>query len=538
MGRMSDRETVDVLIVGSGPSGSLAAHELASKGFSVLCLEQGEWFDSSDFPGGKPEYELLTRQLWDTDPHLQDRLRDYPMNLDECEIPPVMFSAVGGSSVLFGAQWMRLRPTDFRIRTVDGISDDWPISYDDLAPFYDEVGAQIGLSGLGGDPAYPDHDFPLPPHPMGPAGVRMGEAMNRLGWHWWPGSNAIPTWQFKHMAQCVRWGVCERGCPAGAKASFDIAVWPHATRSGAQLRTGARVARITTDAKGRANGAIWVDREGSEHFAGANAVILAANGIGSPRLLLMSDDQHPDGLANSSGLVGKNLMMHPNPSAIGIYDDELESWNGPAGQLMYSLQFYETDLDRGFHRGAKWNLMPFPGVLNILNLFDNLPFEQRWGAGLHRLSQYAGKASIWFAGVDDLPEESNRVTLDPTLTDSSGLPAPRVHFRYSDNTRRSIEWNTQRMMETHREAGAAHVMRGPTWPSGHLLGTARMGDDPGASVVNGYGRCHDVSNLFIIDGSVMVTGGAVNPTGTIAAFALRAARHLARTASQLPAVAA
>jgi choline dehydrogenase-like flavoprotein len=535
---MSSVENVDVLIVGSGPSGSVTAHTLASQGFSVLCLEQGEWFDSSDFPGGKPEYELLTRQLWDTDPHLQGRLRDYPMNLDECDVAPAMFSAVGGSSVLFGAQWMRLRPTDFRIRSVDGIADDWPISYEDLAPFYDEIDAQIGVAGVSGDPAYPDHDLPMPPHPMGRTGVQMAEAMNRLGWHWWPGSNAIPSSAFKHMGQCVRWGVCERGCPAGAKASFDIAYWPHATKAGARLIAGARVARITLDSRGRANGAIWIDREGGEHFVGANTVVLAANGVGTSRLLLMSDDQHSDGLANSSGLVGKNLMMHPNAPAIGVYDDALQAWNGPAGQLLYSLEFYETDLARGFYRGAKWNLMPYPGVLSVLNLFDDLPFEQRWGTGLHQLSRYAGRASVMYANIDDLPEETNRVTLDPELTDSSGLPAPRVRYRFSENTRRNLKFQSDRMVEAHEAAGAAHVFRGPIYPSGHVLGTARMGNDPATSVVDSYGRSHDVPNLFIVDGSVMVTGAAVNPTATIAAFALRTARHIAETANQSAAVTA
>lgn len=535
---MADPETFDVLIVGGGPSGSVAAHTLACEGFSVLCLEQGEWFDPSDFPGGKPEYELLTRQLWDTDPHLQGRLRDYPMNLDECDIAPVMFSAVGGSSVLYGAQWMRLRTTDFRVRTTDGICDDWPISYDDLAPYYDEVDAHIGVSGVGGDPAYPEHDLPLPPHPIGRIGVRMAQTMNDLGWHWWPGTNAIPSSAFKHMGQCVRWGVCERGCPAGAKASFDIAYWPHATRAGAQLRTGARVARITLDARGRANGAIWIDRDGGEHAVAANAVILAANGMGTARLLLMSDDRQPDGLANSSGLVGKNLMMHPNATAVGLYDEELETWHGPAGQLLYSLEFYETDQSRGFPRGAKWNLMPWPGVLSVLNLFNDRPFEERWGTGLHELSRYAGKACVWYANIDDLPEERNCVSLDPDLTDSSGLPAPRVHYRFSESTRRNLRFQEDRMIELHEAAGAAHAFRGAVYPSGHLLGTARMGEDPATSVVDGFGRSHDVPNLFIVDGSVMVTGGAVNPTATIAAFSLRTARHLAQTASQLPAVAA
>ncbi len=146
-----------------------------------------------------------------------------------------------------------------------------------------------------------------------------------------------------------------------------------------------------------------------------------------------------------------------------------------------------------------------------LDLFDGLPFDQRWGAGLHHLSRYAGKASVWFANIDDLPEESNRVTLDDELTDSSGLPAPRVQYRFSENTRRSMDFHTERMIEAHEAAGAAHVFRGPTWPSGHLLGTARMGADPETSVVDAYGRCHDVPNLFVIDGSVMVTGGVREP---------------------------
>jgi choline dehydrogenase-like flavoprotein len=537
---MGEGESVDVLIVGSGPAGSVAAHTLASRGFSVLCLEQGEWFDAADFSGDKPEHDLLIRRLWGTDPHIQAKLRDYPMNVEECDFAPLAFSAVGGASVVFGAHWMRLRPSDFRVRSVDGIADDWPIAYEDLEPFYAEVGEKIGVAGLAGDPAYPDHELPLPPHPMGPLGVRTAAGMNRLGWHWWPGSNAIPTWQFKHMAQCVRWGVCEAGCPAGAKASFDLAYIPQATAAGARLRAGARVARITLDSRGRANGAIWLDREGKEHFSGANSVILAANGVGTPRLLLMSADEagHQDGLANSSGLVGKNLMMHPCPSVIGVYDEELESWQGPAGQLIYSLEFYETDLARGFYRGGKWNLVPFAGVLGVLGLFDDLPFEQRWGAALHRLSRYAGRASLWTSTVEDLPEETNRITLDPELTDDSGLPAPRVRYRYSENSLRAMEFHNQRMEEAQVAAGAADVLRGPIVRTGHLLGTARMGEDPATSVVDGYGRCHDVPNLFVIDGSVMVTGGAVNPTATIAAFSLRAARHLAETANQFPAVAA
>lgn len=524
----------DVLIVGSGPSGAVAAHTLASRGFSVVCLEQGDWVNSTDLPGSKPDFELQTRTAWHWEPNVRGRQEDYPLEVSTAEAPVSMFGAVGGSSVVYGAHWMRLMPSDFRLRTLDGVADDWPIAYQDLAPYYDRVDSFIGVAGLAGDPAFPEQDFPMPPHPLGAAGLHAAKAMNKLGWHWWPGSQAIPGAKFKGMGQCVRWGVCERGCPAGAKASFDLAYWPHATAAGARLITRARVSTITTNASGLADGAIWLDAEGVEHRVRANAVVLAANGIGTPRLLLMSDDKSPEGLANSSGLVGKNLMIHPNLGVFGGYDEPLESWNGPAGQLLYSLEFYETDASRGFVRGAKWNLMPVPGVLTVLDLYRDRPFEERWGPAAHALSRRAGKVLAWYANIDDLPEEHNRITLDPRLRDSSGLPAPRVTYRLGDNTRRSLAFAQEKMTEAHLTAGAVDTFVDPLVPSGHLLGTARMGHDPATSVVNEFGRSHDVPNLFIVDGSVMVTGGAMNPTSTIAAFALRAAEHLAETARQMP----
>jgi choline dehydrogenase-like flavoprotein len=526
---------VDVLIIGAGASGSVAAHALASEGFSVLCLEQGDWVNNGDMPGSKPEFELLTRTTWAWDPNQRQMESDYPVNNDEAEVHPIMFNAVGGSSVLYGGHWMRLLPSDFRLRSQEGICDDWPIGYEDLEPFYNEIDAFIGVSGFGGDPAQPAQEPPMPPLPLGAAGIRAAEGMNKLGWHWWPGTNAIPSWPFKHMAQCVRWGVCERGCPAGAKASFDIGYWPHATKAGAELITGARVARISVDRQGLADGAIWLDREGGGHRVDAKTVMVAANGVGTPRLLLMSDDSNPDGLANSSGLVGKNLMLHPNCAITGIYDEPLQSWNGPAGQLIYSLEFYETDLARGFHRGAKWNLMPIPGVLSVLESFASLPFEQRWGKALHELSHHAGNVINWVANVEDLPEESNRVTLDPELRDGSGLPAPAITYRMSDNTKSSIRFALDQMTRAHEAAGAAHTFEVPLWVDapGHLLGTARMGDDPETSVVDSFGRSHDVPNLFIIDGSVMVTSGAMNPTATIAALALRSATHVVGTARDM-----
>jgi choline dehydrogenase-like flavoprotein len=524
------KDRVDVLVVGGGPGGAVAAHTLAERGLSVVCLEQGDWVNPGDMPGTKPEFELLTRGKWSVWPNERRGRADYPLNVDDADADPIMFNGVGGGSVFYGAHWMRLLPSDFRVRTLDGICDDWPIRYEDLEPFYRQVDSFIGVSGLGGDPAYPEHDYPLPPHPIGPGGVQVARGMNALGWHWWPGTNAIPSSAYKNMGQCVRWGLCERGCPVGAKASFDVAYWPQATAAGAKLITGARVARITVDHRGLANGAIWIDVQGAEHRIEANSVVLAGNGIGTPRILLMSDDQHPEGLANSSGLVGKNLMLHPVNSVIGMYDEELEAWNGPAGQLIYSLEFADTDRSRGFLRGAKWALMPPLGVLHVLDHLQNQPFDERWGAHVHELASYTGRSMIWSGVIDDLPEESNAISLDQSATDSSGLPGVRLTYRRSENADRMIDFMNARMVESHEAAGAKRVLTAPLTESGHLLGTARMGTDPATSVVDAFGRSHDVPNLFIVDGSVMVTGGSVNPTATIAALSLRTATHVADTA--------
>ncbi|MGV9847420.1 GMC family oxidoreductase [Streptomyces sp. NPDC003442] len=533
--RSGTADPVNVLIIGAGPSGAVTARYLAERGFSVVCLEQGDWVNPTEFPGDKPEWELLSMRRWHHDPNVRRRPADYPCEVSGSDIHPVMFSGVGGSSLLFGAQWMRLLPSDFRTRTLDGVGDDWPFTYEELTPYYDRVDAEVGLSGLEGDPAYPPGWAPpMPPHPIGKIGKRAARGMNKLGWHWWPGPNAIASQRHGNLAQCVRLGACETGCPQGAKGSFDLTHWPIALHAGARLITGARVRGIHTGHRGLATGAVYLDRDGNEHFQPAEVVVLAANGVGTPRLLLLSrSNQFPDGLANSSGLVGKRLMLHPNGEVTGIYDEDMDSRLGPAGHSIHSLEFYETDARRGFVRGAKWQVMPTGGPLRALSLHDDAPFEDRWGASVHQLMRTTlGHTFQWGVNAEDLPEETNTVTLDGELTDSDGIPAPRINYRVSENTRRLMRFNLDRIHEAHEAAGALKTVETELWSDqpGHLLGTARMGADPNTSVVDGYGRAHDVSNLFIVDGSVFPTAGAVNPTATIAAIALRTAEHLAENA--------
>jgi choline dehydrogenase-like flavoprotein len=528
-------EPVDVLVIGAGPSGAVVTHTAAAAGLSVVCLEQGDWVNPSDFPANFPEWELLIQHNWAHDPNVRGLPSDYPVDVTDSDMWPVMFNGVGGSSIYYGAEWPRLLPSDFRVKTLDGVADDWPISYNDLKPYHDEVDEFIGVSGVGGDTAYPEGlDYPLPPHPLGKPGMKAAAAANTLGWHWWPGTNAIPSQKNKTLEQCGRWGVCEWGCPQGAKASFDLIYMPQAQQLGAQVVTGARVSKIVTDENGLATGAHYIDRDGTVRFQAAHSVVLCANGIGTPRLLLLSaDDRHPDGLANSSGLVGRNLMLHPNCTALGYYDEDLESWRGPAGQLIHSMQFYETDKSRGFVRGAKLHALPTPGPLNAVEAHRELDFDELWGPAIHDVARAARNGILWAANTEDLPEEHNRVTLSETLVDSDGLPAPKVEYRVSENTRKLLKFTVEQMVKAHEAAGAKRIITQELWVDqpGHLLGTARMGDDPKTSVVDSYGKCHDVDNLYIADGSIFVTSGSANPTCTITALALRVGKKIVEQAN-------
>ena len=536
----ADHENPDILIVGAGASGAVAALELASRGFRVVCLEQGGWALPDDFTGDKPQWELARLKQWSANPNVRGNAADYPIDTTETPVDPLMFNGVGGSTILFSGHWVRALPSDFRVRTLDGVADDWPFSYEDLRPFYDEITQHIGASGLEGDPAYPDpHSFPLPPLPIGKYGLAAAKGMDKLGWHWWPAPNAIASRKFKNRPACLRYGACESGCPSGAKASTDITHWRDAIAAGAVLVTGARVRRLTVDERGLVTGAEYVDRDGVVRHQAAGVTVLAANGVGTPRLLLNSTSPlFPDGLANSSGLVGKRLMVHPYASVYGAYEQDLETWLGPTGQALQSMQFYETDTSRGFVRGAKWNLMPTGGPLTHTLWERGHDWREGFGPAFHdRLHSTFGRYTEWGITTEDLPEEHNEVVLDSSATDSDGVPVPKIRYTISDNTKRMLDFHVERATEAHLAAGATAVhpipvVRESAW---HLLGTARMGADRATSVVDEWGRAHDVPNLFIIDGSVFVTSTGVNPTATIMAIALRAMRHLADTRRNQPA---
>ena len=524
---MPDR--AEALVIGGGAAGAVATLALVRAGVRTVCLEQGDWPDRTLYRGDRPEWELVAGKQMAFSPAVRQDPSDYPVVDAHSDATMLMYNAVGGSTVLYNAVFPRMLPSDFRVRSLDGVADDWPLSYADLLPWYQECERQFAVSGLVGDPAYPDEDgdFPLPPLPLRSHGLRMAQAHNDLGWHWWPQANAIPSRDHGGMSACAQRGTCTAGCPERAKASTDLSHWPEALRLGADLRTGARVTRLVTGATGLVTGAEYVDRAGTLHFQAADVVVVAGNAIGTPRLLLMSAGAgQPDGLANSSGLVGRRLMIHPAARVLGFFDDQMQSWQGQSGGAITSLQFYETDPDRGFARGAKWTLTPGGGPLrNALRIMD----QGGWGAGHHQLfGDQFGHGATWSVFSEDLPEETNRVQLDGQATDGDGLPGARIDYRISDNSRRILDFNVARAAESFQAAGANHVEtevteRVPGW---HAMGTARMGTDPATSVVDAYGRTHDVPNLFIADCSTFVTAGAVNPTNTLGALTLRMVDHL------------
>ena len=529
-------EVVDVLIIGAGASGAAVAWSLAETKMRILCLEQGGWMNPSDYASTKRDWEVLQGTDFAISPNFRDRAADYPINDDESPIAVANFNAVGGSTILYSAHFPRMHPSDFRVRTLDGVADDWPIDYKTLEPFFAENDRNIGVSGLAGDPAYPYHEPPLPPVPLGLSGETMGRGFNKLGWHWWPSDTAIITEPYEGREQCVNLGPCNAGCAKGAKSSADITYWPIALRQGVALKTDCRVREITVDEHDMATGAIYFDADGVEHHQRAEVVIMACNGVGTPRLLLNSTSPNfPNGLANRSGLVGKNLMFHPWGHVGGVFDQPLASHFGPQGSCMLSQEFYETDPSRDFVRGYNMQITRGGGPVSTARngvAQGKIP----WGAGHHEaFGKYYDRTINLGLCCEDLPEEHNAVTLDPVLKDSNGIPAPKVTYTLSDNSRKMLDHGLEKGTEVMQAAGAWDIqthapMRMAGW---HLLGTARMGKNPSGSVVNEWGRSHDVRNLFIVDGSVFVTSGGVNPTTTIQAVALYIADSMKRNLANL-----
>jgi len=522
----------DVLIVGAGASGAAAAWRLARSGMSVTCLERGGWVDYGEVPSKRTDWELARQTTHHPNPNVRRNAWDYPVDDTHAAIKPMMYNAVGGSTLHWGAHFPRFRPSDFRVRSLDGVAADWPLDYAELAPFYEENDRIMGVAGVNGDPGNPPRGArQMPPLPIGRGAEIMAAAFDRLGWHWWVADAAINSRPYgEGRGVCNHCGPCDLGCAVKARSSTDVTYWPLALQAGARLVTGARAFEIETDAGGRATGVAYRDEAGIVQRATADVVILAANGVGTARLMLLSRSRaHPNGLANGTDLVGRNLMHHPTGMVTGVFAEPVEGFKGPFATSILCQQFYETDPARGFTRGFQMQLVRSDAPLGTA-VGVYLP-RVPWGAGHHaRFDATFGRTASLTVTTEDLPEPENRVTLSETLTDDDGLPAPKMTYRVSENSRALIAYGIERATEAFREAGAVETLPQDllTGAGFHLLGTARMGDDPAASVVDRWNRAHEVPNLLVVDGACFVTAAALNPTPTIQALALRAADALIR----------
>ncbi|MEM7259579.1 MAG: GMC family oxidoreductase N-terminal domain-containing protein, partial [Pseudomonadota bacterium] len=454
-------DPVDVLIIGAGASGAAVAWSLLETRMRIVCLEQGGHLSDSEFPSRREDYELARYAEFSCDPNVRNLQQDYPINSTDSAITPVNWNGVGGSTINFLAHWPRMKPSDFYTRTLDGVGDDWPVDYHTLAPFYEMNDRNTGASGLGGNPAYPDYKPPHPPIPIGKLGQTLAKGFNELGWHWWPSDVAILSQAADGRQACVNAGTCDLGCAAGAKGGTNFTYWPILENAGVELRTQSRVREILIDERtGMATGVLYHAADGSVHEQRAELIVMACNGVGTPRLLLNSKSRlYPDGIANRSGMVGQNLMFHPLVGVSGVFDEPMKGHEGPMACSILSQEFYESDPSRDFVRGyglhSGRSTPPMTYALGGYGVDNPIP----WGSEHRRLMD---EVYPYLAGLtvvtEDLPEAHNCVTLDDNLTDSDGIPAPKVNYRVGDNTRRMIKHGQARAEEVLLAAGAKKIL--------------------------------------------------------------------------------
>jgi len=411
---------------------------------------------------------------------------------------------------------------------------DWPLTYEELEPYYSRVDWEIGVSGAQGpfDPPR-SRPYPMPPLPVKSSGVLMDKGAAALGLHSQPAPMAILSQPHNGRAPCINCGFClGYGCEVSAKSSTLATMIPEAVATGiCEIRPLSTVFEVVTGADGRAKEVRYFDRDGVEHAQAAKAVVLSANGAETARLLLLSG-----GLSNSSGLVGKNLMFNGQTAAYGRFSERLNEYKGPqVSRIIHD--FYDSDPARGFYGGGGLDARFQPGTPVWFATAGGLPpSAPTWGMGLKdALELYYTRTMTIACHTTSLPLDSNSASLDPTHRDRFGTPSLRITYRDHDDDLAMLGFLQDRSKEILDAADAEEIWAPPVVPAvlgAHLLGTTRMGNDPAHSVIDRYHRSHEIPNLFMVDGGSFVTSGRGQPTMTIMALAFRAAEHIARFAER------
>ena len=534
---------VDFVVIGAGAAGGVLAKELSTAGYQVVVLEQGPYLREKDFR--HDELQIRNMPALVNDHRLQPNTFRRTEQEKAVVAPAVGYGrCVGGGTVHYTATQSRFHEIDFVERSRWGAIEgtgfaDWPVTYAELEPYYVKAEWDLGVSGLGGSSPFESprsKPYPVPALPIKSSGVLFEQGAKKLGLHPYPVPMAILSEPYRGRKACTHCGFCEWfGCENGAKSSTLASVIPVAEKTGrCEIRANSYAREIATDKSGRVTGVTYFDEQKREIFQKAKAVVLCANGCETPRLLLLSkSNTFPNGLANSSGLVGKYLMFGGYIDAHGLFEHPLNDYKSV--MVTRAIEdFYDSDPKRGFYGGGRldgrWGFMG-PVGFALQGLPPDVP---RWGAGFkHACNEYFTRTMTVAGYCTTLPLETNNVTLDPDVKDAWGLAAMRVTYKEHPDGLKVKQFFADRALEILDAAGATRKWGGrvtETRVGGHLMGTCRMGADPKTSVVDKFNRAHDVPNLFIVDGSSFVTTGRNHPTCTIQALAYRAAEHITKLA--------
>lgn len=534
-------EPVDVCIVGTGATGGTAAKVLSEAGLKVVGFDRGPWLRPKEHFSGD-EIKFVNRNYVWPDSKLKPRTvrpdEDTESELFQFSPSPQL---VGGGTVHWAGWVPRPRESDFIQHSLHGDIDganlaDWPIRYDDLEPYLTKVEWEFGVSGLAGADKYEpprSKGYPSPPLPPTRFGKKFYEGCEKLGINGFPIPHAMVTTPHKGRDPSNWTGFWNQyGDPTTTRSSTLTTFIPEALATGRyELRPDCYVREVILREDGQAKGVIYIDSEGREVEQEASIVILCLGALESARLLLMSkSNQFPDGLANSSGQVGKNATFHEYLFAVGLFDkEEHEPLNGWTGNYISggTFEFYETMEERGHIGGC---LISASQVCHPINWI--LPGRPAWGGAMKDADRdffnYAMKIGLI---LHDMPVESNRVDLDPDVKDAWGLPVARTTHAPHPNDVSMAKWQVDKNAEILEAAGASRTipvyLERSTGNTCHQHGTARMGTDPSKTVLNEWCQAHDVENLYVLDGSCFPTATGVNPTLTMMANAWRCCEYIA-----------
>ena len=519
MAKIDLNDSTPVVIIGSGAGGGTLANELCQKGVKVVLLEAGKRESPESFQND--EWGSFGQISW-----LDKRTTSgsWRVAKDFAGLPAWICKTVGGSTVHWAGASLRLQAHELKAKTTyGGIAGanllDWPLTLQDLEPYYAKAEDKIGVTRTNGIPGLPgNNNFKV----MYAGAKRLGYKGVHTGRM---GINSRPR---DGRASCQQIGFCFQGCKTGAKWSTLYAEIPKAEATGnLDLRAQAQALKIETGADGKVSGVLYADKDGNQRVQKARAVCVAGNAIETPRLLLNSANSGaPDGLANSSGQVGKNYMRHMTGSVYATFDRPVNMYRGTTMAGIITDESV-NDPSRGFVGGYELETLALgvPFMAAFLN-------PGAWGADFAAaMDMYDHMAGMWIVG-EDMPQESNRITLHASEKDQFDLPVPNVHFDDHPNDLAMRNHAFKQGSAVYDAAGAIRNYETPPYPSTHNLGTCRMSDKATEGVCNGFGQTHDVANLFISDGSQFTTGGAENPTLTIVTLAIRQADYIAEQLSK------